>query len=270
MAPGINPNDALVLQGYTVLQVKGSERSRACHHLYLRKHTTPVINADWPEGRTLVVYNVPPYCREDNIRLLFKGCGEILRVYLQSKPSSLPLKKSNYSTHESIKSVQVAYVVFKKSIAVNNASKLTYSQIRYFSDKNVPLTTGLRGYCEEYRQLLDVATVEKEAEAYMADYYQKKEAEEKKGKDVEGVPDEEGFVKVTRHGKNRGGRRTEETEKKGHEHIRSRKKKNELKDFYTFQFRESKKKHIADLQAKFEEDKRRVKKMRMGKKFRPF
>lgn len=50
--------------------------------------------------------------------------------------------------------------------------------------------------------------------------------EEKKEKQIEGVPDEEGFIKVTRHGKNRGGRRTEETERKGHEHIRSRRKKN--------------------------------------------
>ena len=43
---------------------------------------------------------------------------------------------------------------------------------------------------------------------------------------MEGVPDEDGFIKVTRHGKNKGLKRTEETEKRGHEHIRSRKKKN--------------------------------------------
>ena len=43
---------------------------------------------------------------------------------------------------------------------------------------------------------------------------------------MEGVPDEDGFIKVTRHGKNKGLRRTEETEKRGHEHIRKRKKKN--------------------------------------------
>ncbi|BFZ17668.1 hypothetical protein BsWGS_20707 [Bradybaena similaris] len=260
---------ALVLQGFTVLQVKGSERSHASHSLFLRPHTSPCSCAEWPEGKTLVVYNVPPYCREENLMLLFKGCGEIVRVYLQPKPSGVPAKKV-FSTEETTKSVQVAYVVFRKSNGVKNACSLTYSQIRFLSDKTVPLVSGLRAYCEEYRQLPNVDVIEKEAEDYMVEYYKKKEEEEKKEKQIEGVPDEEGFIKVTRHGKNRGGRRTEETERKGHEHIRSRRKKNELKDFYTFQFRETKKKHIVELQAKFEEDKRRVKEMRMARKFKPF
>uniref|UniRef100_A0A0B6ZVY3 Ribosomal RNA-processing protein 7 C-terminal domain-containing protein n=1 Tax=Arion vulgaris TaxID=1028688 RepID=A0A0B6ZVY3_9EUPU len=207
---------------------------------------------------------------EDNMSLLFKGCGEIIRVYLQSKPSSVPLKKSVYSTDESVKSVQVGYVVFRKANALNNALKMGYNQIRYFSDKSAPIISGLRAYCEEYRQLPDVTTLEKEAEVYMTEYYKRKEEEDKKGKEMEGVPDEEGFIKVTRHGKNKGGRRTEETERRGHDHIRNRKKKNELRDFYTFQFRETKKQHIVDLQAKFEEDKKRVREMRMTRKFKPF
>ncbi|CAG5121662.1 unnamed protein product [Candidula unifasciata] len=270
MVSTTNESEALVLQGFTVLQVKGSERSHASHYLFLRPHSSPFSCAEWPEGKTLVVYSVPPYCREENLMLLFKGCGEIVQVYLQPKPSGMPSKKSFFSTEESIKSVQVAYVVFKKPNGVKNACSMTYSQVRYLSDKTVPLVSGLRAYCEEYKQLPDVAAIEKEAEAYMAVYYKKKEEEEKKDKQLEGVPDEEGFIKVTRHGKNKGGRRTEETERKGHEHIRSRRKKNELKDFYTFQFRETKKTHIAELQAKFEEDKKRVKEMRMARKFKPF
>ena len=42
---------------------------------------------------------------------------------------------------------------------------------------------------------------------------------------MEGVPDEEGFIKVTRHGKNKGSRRTEENERKAKEKMRMKKKK---------------------------------------------
>ena len=45
-------------------------------------------------------------------------------------------------------------------------------------------------------------------------------------KEMEGVPDEDGFIKVTRHGKNKGSRRTEENERKAKEKMRIKKKKN--------------------------------------------
>jgi len=112
--------------------------------------------------------------------------------------------------------------------------------------------------------------MEKRAEEFMDAFNKEKDNETKREKEMEGVPDEDGFIKVTRHGKNKGLKRTEETEKRGHEHIRSRKKKNELKDFYTFQYREEKRKNIADLQAKFEEDKKKVKEMKIARKFRPY
>ncbi|XP_035829195.1 ribosomal RNA-processing protein 7 homolog A isoform X2 [Aplysia californica] len=254
-----------------VLQVKPTVRSNVCHCMYLREHSAAVPRAEWPQGRTLIVHNIPPYCNEENVRLLFKECGDIIRVYLQSKPSSKPIVQSQFLPTSSEKGVQIAYVVFRKPGGVKNACNMVYDKERLLSDANTPIIAGLRAYIKEYEDsVTDVDALEKSAEEFMAQYYKKKDEEIKREKEMEGVPDEDGFIKVTRHGKNKGLRRTEETEKRGHEHIRSRKKKNELKDFYVFQYRETKRKHIAELQAKFEDDKKKVKEMKIARKFRPY
>ncbi|KAH9492820.1 Ribosomal RNA-processing protein 7 A [Bulinus truncatus] len=260
-----NDSSSLIVKDYTVIQVKTTERSHTSYTLFLKEHTAAHNRVEWPQGRTLIVYNVPPYCKEDNIQLLLKGCGEILRVYLQPRSSIAPLKK-NVSQNLP----KVAYVVFRKPTGVKSALRLSYDKIHYLCDQETSLKSGLRGYIEEYRNIPNVSDMEKEAEKFMENYYKKKDEEEKREKEKAGQPDEEGFIKVTRHGKNKGGKRTEENQKKGHQHIRNRNKKNELKDFYSFQFRETKRKHIVELQAKFEEDKKRVKEMRQARKFRPY
>ncbi|XP_059168999.1 ribosomal RNA-processing protein 7 homolog A-like [Physella acuta] len=257
----------LTIKDYTVIQLKTRERNRATHTLYLKEHTAAQHCVEWPQGRTLIVYNVPPYFTEENLQSLFQSCGVITKMYLQSKPSSRPLKNKIFQQEGLKKSVQVAYVVFKKATSVKTACSINYDNVHPLCDKNV---TGLREYIAEYKNIPDVEAMEKAAEAFMADYYKKKEEDEKREKELAGVPDEEGFIKVTRHSKNKAGRRTEETEKKGREHIQKRNKKNELKDFYTFQFRETKRKHIMELQAKFEEDKKKVREMKQARKFKPY
>lgn len=49
-----------------------------------------------------------------------------------------------------------------------------------------------------------------------------------------------------------------------------KKKKKELKDFYRFQLRESKRDQLAELRKKFEADKRRIEKLKAARKFRPY
>lgn len=49
---------------FSVIQVKGNNKSRAAHCLYLKEHSSPVVTPEWPQGKTLLVYNVPAYCKE--------------------------------------------------------------------------------------------------------------------------------------------------------------------------------------------------------------
>jgi ribosomal RNA-processing protein 7 len=75
------------------------------------------------------------------------------------------------------------------------------------------------------------------------------------------VPDEEGFITVTRGGRS-GPARLEEAEKKKAE-LEERKKNNGVKDdFYRFQNREKRKEAEGLLKRRFEEDRRRVEEMR--------
>lgn len=272
MAPVKNRKDApLLIQGYTVIQVKPSPRSSACHCLYLREHSSPVTRPEWPQGRTLLVHNVPPYCSEENVQHIFKSCGDIIRVYLQSKTSSKPIVQSQFAPEITEVGAKIAYVVFRKPGGLKNATSLVYDPERLLSNADTPIVSGLRGYIQQYKNsIVDEKALEKNCEEFMAEYNRRKDDDLKQEKEQEGVPDDDGFIKVTRHGKNKGVRRTEETQKKGHEHIRKRKEKNELKDFYVFQYRETKRKHIAELQAKFEEDKKKVKDMKAARKFRPY
>ncbi|GFR61252.1 ribosomal RNA-processing protein 7 homolog A-like [Elysia marginata] len=261
----------LVIQGYSVIQVKASERSRACRFLYLKEHKSTHQTVEWPQGRTLEIHNIPPYCTQDNLRKILNGCGEIVRIYLQPKYTSMPLKASlTLSSEANPKNVSVAYVVFRKANGVKNACSLAYDTERLMSDKDTPLISGLRAYIKEYKDIPDIKAMEEKAETYLAEYYKRKDEEVQQEKDMEGIPDEDGFIKVTRHGKNKGSRRTEENERKAKEKMRLKKKKTELKDFYTSQFRETKRKHILELQAKFEEDKKKIKEMKAARKFRPY
>lgn len=75
------------------------------------------------------------------------------------------------------------------------------------------------------------------------------------------VPDADGFVTVTRGGR-AGPARIEEAEKKKAE-LEERRKNNGVKDdFYRFQNREKRKEAEINLRKKFEEDRRRVERMR--------
>ena len=106
------------------------------------------------------------------------------------------------------------------------------------------------------------------------------ETEEKEKKlsllEERNVPDEDGFVRVSRV---RGRRNTtkdgngaivtasrpEETEK-----LLLKPKKTELKNFYRFQLRESKRKDLVDLRMQFEEDKKKIAALKLDRKFKPY
>jgi ribosomal RNA-processing protein 7 len=80
-------------------------------------------------------------------------------------------------------------------------------------------------------------------------------------KTARSVPDEDGFITVTRGGR-AGPARMEEAEAKKAE-LEERRKNNGVKDdFYRFQNREKRKEAEVNLRKRFEEDRRRVERMR--------
>lgn len=105
--------------------------------------------------------------------------------------------------------------------------------------------------------------------AYLTQFNALEVLRNKHRKTARSVPDEEGFVTVTRGGR-AGPARLEEAERKKEE-LEARKKKNAVKDdFYRFQNREKRKEQEMGLRRRFEEDRKRVERMREGRgKVRP-
>lgn len=85
------------------------------------------------------------------------------------------------------------------------------------------------------------------------------------------IPDEDGFVTVTRGGR-AGPARNEETQAKMEE-LRQKEedKRSEMGDFYRFQVREKKKQAAGELVKRFQDERRRMDEMRQqkGNKFKP-
>ncbi|XP_048473463.1 ribosomal RNA-processing protein 7 homolog A [Rhincodon typus] len=86
----------------------------------------------------------------------------------------------------------------------------------------------------------------------------------------EGVPDEDGWVKVTRRGRRPGIPRTEAGNLRLIQRERQKRAQRELLNFYSWQHREAKREHIAQLRRKFEEDKQKIALMRAQRKFKPY
>jgi ribosomal RNA-processing protein 7 len=100
--------------------------------------------------------------------------------------------------------------------------------------------------------------------AYLTQFNALETLRNKHRKTARSVPDEEGFVTVTRGGR-AGPARIEDAEKKKEE-LEARKKRNAVKDdFYRFQNREKRKEAEMGLRRKFEEDRKRVERMREGR-----
>lgn len=75
------------------------------------------------------------------------------------------------------------------------------------------------------------------------------------------VPDEDGFVTVTKGGRNKPAREAEAREKLE----RQKERQKGLEDFYRFQGREKRKERERELVRRFEEDREKVKRMREGR-----
>ena len=95
----------------------------------------------------------------------------------------------------------------------------------------------------------------------MTAYNARQEAEVRERARKRQEPDEDGFVTVTRGGRNPAARMEEAKERLE----KQREKQKGLGDFYRFQGRERRKEREAELLKKFEEDKEKVRRMKVRK-----
>lgn len=112
------------------------------------------------------------------------------------------------------------------------------------------------------------AALQASINAYLSQFNRAEAARNRLRKHQRSVPDEDGFITVTRGGRS-GPARLEDAEKKKAE-LEERRKNVVKDDFYRFQTREKRKEAEGELRRKFEQDRKRVQEMRQRRgKIRP-
>ncbi|KAK3090845.1 hypothetical protein FSP39_015129, partial [Pinctada imbricata] len=258
----------------TVLQTRFDDGSQAGHNLYVKEHRVKDTDESKPRDKTLMIVNVPPYCNEECMKRIFSHCGKVMHVYFHDKPNSGPPKenKSKYfPLFPPNKGFKVAYLVFKSPASVKKAIQLPYDKPLILSTEEHPLQVGVKKWTHEFKEKrVDIEEMQIQIDEYMKEYDRRVEEEKQRALDMEGVPDDDGWITVTRHGKNKGLPRSENMEKKVTAKERRKKKQKEFENFYRFQMSDTKKNRIADLRKKFEEDKQRIALMKASRKFKPY
>ncbi|XP_077562049.1 ribosomal RNA-processing protein 7 homolog A [Haemaphysalis longicornis] len=258
---------------FRTMPVKFSNDTRSFHMMLFKEHSVREKSEHKPPGKTLFVVNVPPYCNEESLERVFGDCGKVAKVWLQKVPSSgKPVESASqfFPSAPPVTGFKVAYVVFVKEASVRRALELSVKEPRVLFPDGGSDVVGMAKWCNDYKaRFFDAEKVQKEVDTYMEDYDARLEEEKRRAKEMDGVPDEEGWIKVTKYGKRPVIPRTDAVIHKVNSAEKKKRSQKELVNFYSFQIRESKMERIAQLRKKFEEDKRRISLMKASRRFKP-
>lgn len=257
--------------GFQVVGLRFRAESKAAHQLLFKQHSVRTHSDSKPPDRTLFIVNVPPYCTEDSFVHLFSGYGKVRAVFFHKRPTSGPppqIKHPNFASVPPVLGFKVAYVVFSHPSALKKALSLPPNTVLTLASDEHPVLTGVKKWQQEYnRSFVPRQELSAEVASVMADYDARKEREKAEGQQE---PDSEGWVTVVSEKKKKPQlEKVEEVTKKKNSR-KKKKKKQEIVHFYSFQQRQAKMDHLAQLRKKFEEDKNRITQMRMSRKFRPY
>ncbi|RVX72606.1 hypothetical protein B0A52_04002 [Exophiala mesophila] len=256
------------------------------HYVYLRPHDPQIPDEDSP--RSLFLVNVPVSSSLQSLRDLFTNQlngGRIERVQFgehgssTSKAVSVNSRKRKRMTADELEtglashslppvfdseihptgSTAVVVFVDRSSMELAlKAAKKAVKEGKVTKWESEGSGLGLTRY-EHHKQLQYPSRKEllRSVNGFMAVYSQMEEARSKENARKRQLPDEDGFITVTRGSK--GGARMEEAKELAE---KAKEKTKGLENFYRFQMREKRKEEHNEMLKKFEDDKRKVNEMR--------
>ncbi|OAP64060.1 hypothetical protein AYL99_00032 [Fonsecaea erecta] len=272
----------------------GTSSQAATHYLYLKRHDPKIPDEDVP--RSLFLVNIPVYATEQSLKHLFttqlEG-GRIQQIYFsENAPGKQPAsttKSSRKRKRMSLEEIEAGLDtyslphVFDSEIQKSGASavvvfvdrpsmELALKAAQRAAKAGTPIAwegagdlvldkmprLGLRRY-ERHKSLQYPARKDllRSVNAYMTAYAQLEESRSRENARKRAVPDEDGFITVTRG--SRGSARMDEAKESAE---KQKEKTQPLEDFYRFQMRERRKLEQEDMVKRFEEDKKKVEEMR--------
>ncbi|KAI4500867.1 hypothetical protein M0802_004078 [Mischocyttarus mexicanus] len=252
----IDKKDKNNLSGYKSVWIHFDNENIDRHQLFLKKHWIKKQEPEYPRGKTLFVLNVPPYATKESLKNAFtKLCGEVSSIV--------------FTTPVGFKT---AYIVFEKDSGLDKALEIPSNHVICLSTKQETYLTGVSKWCTEYNDTIRCENdMKREISKYMFMYDQQIAERIAKQKAAEEVEDD-GWTTVTSR-KKRGKFATvrkESTINKIKSNVELKNRKKQLLNFYTFQIRESKKEHLAELRKKFEMDKKKLEELKKKRTFKPF
>ncbi|XP_047993437.1 ribosomal RNA-processing protein 7 homolog A [Leguminivora glycinivorella] len=254
---------------FKALELKVTDDSESPHTIYIKEHAVRDHTEDRPQGRTLFVVNIPPYIDDDGIKNAFREAGTVKSVSLLEKPGPSETKTIDKFLPVAQKPMfKVGYVVFAKVAQLDKALALT--ELAPVNSEKYQIKCGMQKWVEEYNNsILQAKELKEKVEVFMKKHDEKTKKAEDKEKKLE-EEDDDGWITVTKKGKVQSFARSEKVESKVMAKEEKNKKRKELKNFYTFQIRESKMKHVVALRQKFEEDKKKIAQIKQSRRFKPF
>lgn len=239
--------------------------------IFIQKHNQRSFD-DKPFGKTLFVVNIPPYIGEQQLRSAFGASGEIEDIIIEEnfqnkQEYSDSIHLTNDSTYfrkiKAIDGFKVAFIVYKLTKSLERVLKS--SKVKSTEDVTTGIDKWMRNYLNSF---VDEKLLQSEVDDYMRAFEEKEQEEREEAKKTE--IDEDGWT-VVKRGKVGGGFQQKESVLKAlEEKIVQGKKKKQFKNFYAFQIRESKQKHIVSLRKRFEEDKMKITALKKARRFKPF
>lgn len=259
---------------FSVIKLKYKANNEICSRdIFIQAHTERRPDADKPQGKTLFVINIPPYVHQKDLEFAFADAGPIEAVIMQESVVRDPTAtgetddsaSKHFSTNEQIHRFKAAYVIFKQTKYLKVALQKTEASL-IDADDGI-LKTGIEKWKAEHKdRICDESLLQAEVNSFMVAFEEREEEERQEARKPE--VDEDGWVTVKR-GKNAGFEQKESILKALEEKMANDKKRKEFKNFYTFQFRDSKHKHIISLRKKFEQDKIKIEALKRARRFKP-
>ncbi|KAL9001014.1 MAG: hypothetical protein Q9169_000498 [Polycauliona sp. 2 TL-2023] len=285
----------LEVSGYRILPISlpplPSYPVSATHYLYLRPHEPKLPTP--AAARSLFLVNVPFDSTELHIKRLLSvqlslPPGRIEEVQFegtkrktegsenavaQPKMEKKGRKRKMSSEHGGIEELdgtalpvtwdrelradgRTAVVVFVDRLSMEAA----YKRVRKMGGTMPIWGEGIEGKCPDRNQVLEAVN------AYMTEFGAREAAQVRLQARKRQVPDEDGFITVTKGGRTGPARQDAAQELA----LKQKQKQKGLEDFYRFQTREKKKEKAMELMRKFEGDKEKVQRMRERRgTFRP-
>uniref|UniRef100_A0A0R3RFK7 RRP7 domain-containing protein n=1 Tax=Elaeophora elaphi TaxID=1147741 RepID=A0A0R3RFK7_9BILA len=235
-----------------------SEKFNSERHLFLKKDPTNQCS--------LIIANIPPYITPITL-------GRILAELGAGRPDEIIAQRGTTANDNITDGFYTAAARLKTESAVEQALQ-NCEKIPFLCLSNMDIGLAKNGAaksCDEYRKSFKtIAQLKESVDSYIEKHDAKVKEEKQKAKRMANVPDEDGWITVTKSHYKPVPRAI--VVKNKEDLIKLSKKKKRVEDsiaFYSFQLKQSKLKHLEELRRKFAEDKKKLAIAKATRKFRP-